>query len=67
MTVQDDGLGLGAAQARRSNGSGTACRNIRERLLQSHGPAADLRIDGIEPHGVRATLVLPLARPLASP
>ncbi len=67
VTVLDDGLGLPADTRRpaqpRSNGSGTACHNIRERLLNRHGSAASLRIAAAVPHGVRATLTLPLEAP----
>jgi hypothetical protein len=59
VTVDDDGLGL--AGARPSRGCGTACINIRERLLQSHGPRAELHIESAAPRGVRARLVVPLA------
>ena len=69
VTVQDDGLGLPAdgqtsrtARAR-SSGTGTACANIRERLLNRHGSAARLDITAAAPHGVRATLTLPLEAP----
>jgi hypothetical protein len=62
VSVQDDGLGLRSAPAdeRPRHGSGTACQNIRERLLQSHGSQAELRIESVAPHGVHASLVLPL-------
>jgi sensor histidine kinase YesM len=64
LTVEDDGAGIGgdlpAARAGRpSPGSGTALTNIRERLRQSYGSAAALRLDSIVPHGVRASLSLP--------
>ena len=69
ITVQDDGLGLPAegqasrtARAR-SSGTGTACANIRERLLNRHGGDARLDITAAVPHGVRATLTLPLEAP----
>ena len=67
VTVQDDGLGLPTdtrpPAQRRSNGSGTACHNIRERLLNRYGSAADLDLAPVAPHGVRATLSLPLEAP----
>ena len=67
VTVQDDGLGLPADTSRptqrRANGSGTACHNIRERLLNRHGSAASLHLAAAVPHGVRATLTLPLEAP----
>ena len=43
-------------------GSGTALANIRERLRQSHGDAAALRLEPVVPHGVRARLALPASR-----
>lgn len=62
VTVEDDGLGLPApGETRRHHaGTGTACRNIRERLLHQHGNAAGLEIASALPQGVRATLTLPL-------
>jgi sensor histidine kinase YesM len=67
ITVQDDGLGLPAeGQANRTarpRSSGTACANIRERLLNHHGSAASLHLAAAVPHGVRATLTLPLEAP----
>jgi len=61
VTVDDDGLGLApGGTSRRPPGSGTACVNIRERLTQTHGPQAELRIESAVPRGVRARLVLPL-------
>ena len=68
LSVVDDGLGLPAADAaaRRPtvNGTGTALANIRERLMQSHGADAELRVEPAAPHGVRATLTLPAREPL---
>ena len=63
VTVEDDGLGLQPAPAAARPGphAGTACHNIRERLQQLHGSDAGLEIDNLQPHGVRARLVLPLA------
>jgi LytS/YehU family sensor histidine kinase len=67
VTVQDDGLGLPTDTSRppqrHSNGSGTACHNIRERLLNRYGSAASLHLATAVPHGVRATLSLPLEAP----
>jgi len=64
LTVEDDGAGLvpaAAPAAIKSGGSGTALANIRERLRQAYGGGAALRLDPVEPHGVRASLVLPVA------
>ena len=64
LTVEDDGAGMAAEKAaprpgERGRGTGTALANIRERLRQAHGSAAALRLDGVVPHGVRASLLLP--------
>jgi two-component sensor histidine kinase len=64
LTVEDDGAGIddnppAARAGRPSPGSGTALTNIRERLRQSYGSAAGLRLDRIVPQGVRASLSLP--------
>lgn len=60
ISVTDDGLGLDAARNSVSRGTGTALNNIRERLRQTHGDAGRLQIEPSVPHGVRATLTLPL-------
>jgi signal transduction histidine kinase len=61
LTVEDDGAGIAAASSTPSkgSGSGTALRNIRERLGQLYGAAAALRLDAVAPHGVRARLAVP--------
>ena len=64
LTVEDDGAGIATEPpaprpGERARGSGTALANIRERLRQAHGSAAALRLDGVVPHGVRASLSLP--------
>jgi hypothetical protein len=61
VCVTDDGLGLDAAPL--SRGTGTALANIRERLRRAHGATAELSIEPIVPHGVRATLSLPSGAP----
>ena len=66
LTVEDDGAGLQADKpaprpGAPARGTGTALANIRERLRQAYGNAAALRLDGIVPHGVRASLSLPAA------
>lgn len=61
LSVDDDGLGLDrppAAGVRK--GSGSALANIRERLLEAYGGAASLRVEAMQPCGVRARLSLPL-------
>jgi len=62
LTVEDDGAGIAspAPAPRAARGSGTALANIRERLRQSYGSAAQLSLDGVVPQGVRASLSLPL-------
>ena len=59
LTIDDDGLGLAHERPARRSGSGTALANIRERLAQSYGDAAGLRVEPATPDGVRATLTLP--------
>jgi sensor histidine kinase YesM len=59
LTIDDDGLGLAQDRPARRSGSGTALANIRERLAQSYGDAAGLRVEPATPGGVRATLTLP--------
>jgi signal transduction histidine kinase len=64
LSVEDDGAGMATGPAApraggAARGSGTALTNIRERLRQSYGGAATLRLDRVEPHGVRASLSLP--------
>ena len=64
LTVEDDGAGMGSASPaptpRATRGSGTALANIRERIRQTYGGAATLRLDGVAPQGVRASLSLPI-------
>jgi signal transduction histidine kinase len=59
VSVTDDGLGLEAAGAAGSRGSGTALANIRERLRQTDG---SLSVEPAMPQGVRAVLSVPVAR-----
>jgi two-component sensor histidine kinase len=58
LTVEDDGVGLGAAPP--SQGTGFGQRQVRERLATQYGPAARFAIEACAPHGCRATLTLPL-------
>jgi sensor histidine kinase YesM len=62
LTVEDDGAGIAspAPALGATRGSGTALANIRERLRQSYGSAAQLSLDSVVPQGVRASLSLPL-------
>jgi hypothetical protein len=62
LTVEDDGAGLGNAPVSAlpaRAGNGVALVNIRARLRQTYGSTAELRLDAITPHGVRARLALP--------
>jgi hypothetical protein len=63
ITVDDDGAGLARAEVApaRRNGAGTALANIRKRLEQGYGSSASLRIEPVDPRGVRAHLSLPVA------
>lgn len=66
LTVEDDGAGIlagepAAASPKARRGTGTALANIRERLRQTYGSAAALRLDTMAPHGVRACLSVPTA------
>jgi LytS/YehU family sensor histidine kinase len=56
VAVEDSGVGLSET----GGVSGTGLSNLRERLAAFFGPQARLELGGIEPHGLRATLVLPL-------
>ena len=66
LSVSDDGLGLAAPHHGSTHGpspltgSGTALDNIRERLQQRFGDSASLRLEPALPHGVCATLTLPI-------
>jgi hypothetical protein len=60
VTVDDDGRGLfdaGPAPA----GAGVGLANLRDRLAAMHGAAASLDVVAGHPHGVSATIRLPLA------
>ena len=63
ITVDDDGAGLARAEVApaRRGGAGTALANIRKRLEQGYGSSASLRIEPVDPRGVRAHLSLPVA------
>jgi signal transduction histidine kinase len=58
LSVLDDGVGFGAAQAQA--GSGLGLTNIRERLAQLYGPRATLQLKARPEGGVAARLTLPL-------
>ena len=57
VSVADTGGGL-----TRAKGSGVGLSNIRARLTAMHGPAARLTLAANVPHGMVATIVLPLAK-----
>jgi LytS/YehU family sensor histidine kinase len=57
ITVEDDGSGLAATDPA---GSGSALRDLQQRLYLLHGSAAALRHGPRTPRGYRAELVLPL-------
>jgi signal transduction histidine kinase len=59
VQVSDNGVGLQRAATRPGRGTGTALNNIRERLAQTHGERAGLRVEASQPHGVCCTLTLP--------
>ena len=59
IVVEDDGAGV-AAEA--PPGSGSALRELRERLALLYGPLATLEHGPRTPRGYRAELVLPLRR-----
>jgi signal transduction histidine kinase len=59
LTVEDTGLGQAVAQAQRTQGSGNALANIRQRLLQAFGSDASLVLEPVSPSGTRARLTLP--------
>jgi two-component sensor histidine kinase len=60
LSVSDDGLGLFNSRAQpRSGGSGTALANIRERLSETHGSAAELTVAPGTGGGVLAMLTVP--------
>ncbi|MES2900283.1 MAG: histidine kinase [Pseudomonadota bacterium] len=56
LTVKDDGLGFGSV----TTGSGLGLSNIRERLAHLYEGQASLTLQGGQPGGVIATIMLPL-------
>jgi len=57
LAVADTGRGFDA-----TSGTGVGLANIRARLAALYGTGATLRFEGNTPHGVVATVVLPLSR-----
>lgn len=68
VSVFDDGAGFGATA---SSGTGVGLVNVRRQLVARYGNRARLALEGCEPRGARATIVIPLdsaqaADPVAS-
>jgi signal transduction histidine kinase len=64
IEIEDDGIGLIAAQERPRRGNGVALRNIRERLQAAYGAQASLLLMmGANQVGTRVYLRLPLTYP----
>jgi sensor histidine kinase YesM len=61
LCVEDTGAGMAAAAAT-PGGSGIGLANTRARLRALHGEEASLRMDANIPHGVKASIRLPLAQ-----
>ncbi len=58
LTVEDGGVGLGAAPT--SNGTGFGLEQVRERLQTRYGSASRLSLNARQPHGCVAELRIPL-------
>jgi sensor histidine kinase YesM len=58
IDITDTGAGIDANQA--TAGTGTGLKNVRERLRVLYGDRGDLTLTDNQPHGMIATLVLPL-------
>lgn len=58
LWVADTGVGLSAHQA-----PGTGLGNLRDRLAAFYGGAAALELHEVQPHGLRAEIVLPPETP----
>lgn len=58
LCVQDDGIGLNAAQP--SKGSGVATQNVRDRLHGLYGNRATFTLEPASPKGTRAIIELPI-------
>ncbi|MCV2366995.1 sensor histidine kinase [Roseateles oligotrophus] len=59
IEIDDDGIGLAAAQLRPRRGNGVALQNIRERLRAAYGPEASLQLKaGANDKGTRVCLTL---------
>jgi sensor histidine kinase YesM len=58
IDITDTGAGIEANQP--TAGTGTGLKNVRERLRVLYGDRGDLTLTDNQPHGMIATLVLPL-------
>jgi signal transduction histidine kinase len=59
LCVEDDGLGLPAAETHATAGTGLGVRHVRERLAALYGREGGLEVDALPAGGVRVTLRLP--------
>jgi hypothetical protein len=67
IEIDDDGIGLTAAQLRPRRGNGVALKNIRERLRAAYGPEASLELQvRANEQGTRVRLCLPRLCPQAT-
>jgi signal transduction histidine kinase len=67
IEIDDDGIGLAAAQLRPRRGNGVALNNIRERLRAAYGPEACLELQArANEQGTRLRLSLPRLYPQAT-
>ena len=57
VTVTDDGAGFGATA---SGGTGVGIVNVRRQLAARYGDRGRLTLEGRQPRGARATIVIPL-------
>jgi sensor histidine kinase YesM len=60
LSVEDDGIGFGAAAGSGHAGSGLGLSNVRERLAQLYGDRATLTLKSRPQGGVSATITVPL-------
>ena len=56
VTVTDDGAGFGATA---SGGTGVGIVNVRRQLAARYGDLGRLTLEGCQPRGARATIVIP--------
>lgn len=58
LQVEDSGVGISARPSQ--PGFGVGLNNVRDRLCRCYGEGAELVLEGREPRGTRATLLLPV-------